>query len=530
MWEVTAMKHKLLTAAAALPIAFCLSWSAIHVMVTGLNLPVDAPGQLCIIWLLCALAGCVLFSFKHGGLPTMFGCCAAAVWLWHVGGISRPIRALITRLSTLWNNAYHWGILEFPGVDWQTTSLDLLFATLGGAIALVAAAALIRGRGGMMVVLLSLPPLVATLVVTDTAPDALPLLGMAIAITLILLTGSVARQSPLQGAKLTALAAVPTALVLGGLFLLSPKDSYVNHADEQLNAIVAWWQDTVVSPFQGGSNLGQDLTPTVTASASTRLGSLGPRRVTPYKVMEVTASFDGTLYLRGQDYDQYDGMSWISTTDRTEVLTKSPYAAHRGTVTVKTLRPVDFIYLPTYPNRDYDLTEGRVDNTEGETEFFWSVASVSGLPDRFASFYDDYPDLEPYLALPQYTLDWAKPLVDKIMEDSNIPQGIDVFLSGSIISGSNVEAIIDYVGNSARYSLNPKRMDHTYDDFAQWFLEESDKGYCVHFATAATVLLRAAGIPARYVTGYMVNCAADQTIVVESDRAHAWVEYYDEDL
>ena len=559
MWEVTAMKHKLLTAAAALPIAFCLSWSAIHVMVTGLNLPVDAPGRLCIIWLLCALAGCVLFSFKHGGLPTMFGCCAAAVWLWHVGGISRPIRALITRLSTLWNNAYHWGILEFPGVDWQTTSLDLLFATLGGAIALVAAAALIRGRGGMMVVLLSLPPLVATLVVTDTAPDALPLLGMAIAITLILLTGSVARQSPLQGAKLTALAAVPTALVLGGLFLLSPKDSYVNHADEQLNAIVAWWQDTVVSPFQGGSNLGQDLTPTVTASASTRLGSLGPRRVTPYKVMEVTASFDGTLYLRGQDYDQYDGMSWISTTDRTEVLTKSPYAAHRGTVTVKTLRPVDFIYLPTYPNRDYDLTEGRVDNTEGETEFFWSVASVSGLPDRFTSFYDDYPDLTPYLELPQSTLDWAKPLVEQIQQKW-VEQGLSenqysysIDENGHIISADDstgsittgtfepstsylfsdadtVQFIINYVGNSARYSLNPKRMDHTYDDFAQWFLEESDKGYCVHFATAATVLLRAAGIPARYVTGYMVNCAADQTIVVESDRAHAWVEYYDEDL
>ena len=49
-------------------------------------------------------------------------------------------------------------------------------------------------------------------------------------------------------------------------------------------------------------------------------------------------------------------------------------------------------------------------------------------------------------------------------------------------------------------------------------------------STAATVLLRAAGIPARYVTGYMVNCEAGQPVTVESDRAHAWVEYYDDDL
>ena len=86
---------------------------------------------------------------------------------------------------------------------------------------------------------------------------------------------------------------------------------------------------------------------------------------------------------------------------------------------------------------------------------------------------------------------------------------------------------MDYVKNSAAYSLNTGRMDDSYGDFVQWFLTESDTGYCVHFATAATVLLRAAGIPARYVTGYMVNCEAGKTVTVESDRAHAWVEYFD---
>ena len=102
---------------------------------------------------------------------------------------------------------------------------------------------------------------------------------------------------------------------------------------------------------------------------------------------------------------------------------------------------------------------------------------------------------------------------------------------GYVESHANfVQSIMDYVQNSARYSLNTGRMDDSYTDFAQWFLAESDTGYCVHFATAATVLLRAAGIPARYVTGYMVNCEAGVPVIVESDRAHAWVEYFDDEL
>lgn len=63
-------------------------------------------------------------------------------------------------------------------------------------------------------------------------------------------------------------------------------------------------------------------------------------------------------------------------------------------------------------------------------------------------------------------------------------------------------------------------------DFATWFLNESDTGYCVHFATAGTLMLRALGIPARYVTGYYATAYANQTVTVTTDNAHAWVEYY----
>lgn len=49
----------------------------------------------------------------------------------------------------------------------------------------------------------------------------------------------------------------------------------------------------------------------------------------------------------------------------------------------------------------------------------------------------------------------------------------------------------------------------------------------MHFANAAAVMLRALGVPARYVTGYCAD-VVDGKAIVTSDNAHAWVEYFDE--
>jgi len=59
----------------------------------------------------------------------------------------------------------------------------------------------------------------------------------------------------------------------------------------------------------------------------------------------------------------------------------------------------------------------------------------------------------------------------------------------------------------------------------------SHKGYDVHFATAATLMFRYYGIPARYVEGYLVtpddvNNAAGKEISVGRERVHAWTEIY----
>ena len=73
------------------------------------------------------------------------------------------------------------------------------------------------------------------------------------------------------------------------------------------------------------------------------------------------------------------------------------------------------------------------------------------------------------------------------------------------------------------YTLAPPLLE---DDATDRFLFESRRGFCEHYAGAFVVLLRAAGIPARVVTGYQggeINPNGGYLIVRQSD-AHAWSE------
>lgn len=77
------------------------------------------------------------------------------------------------------------------------------------------------------------------------------------------------------------------------------------------------------------------------------------------------------------------------------------------------------------------------------------------------------------------------------------------------------------------YTLQPPRLGQ---DGVDDFLFESRRGFCGHYAMATAFVLRAAGIPARLVTGYLGgewNPRGNYLEVHQFD-AHAWVEYLDE--
>jgi hypothetical protein len=76
------------------------------------------------------------------------------------------------------------------------------------------------------------------------------------------------------------------------------------------------------------------------------------------------------------------------------------------------------------------------------------------------------------------------------------------------------------------YTLEPPVLDAAspYDDF----LFRSKQGFCEHFSGSFALLMRAAGVPARVVTGYQggeVNPITKELVVRQAD-AHAWVEVW----
>jgi len=119
----------------------------------------------------------------------------------------------------------------------------------------------------------------------------------------------------------------------------------------------------------------------------------------------------------------------------------------------------------------------------------------------------------------------------------NIPNQLDPRihqLAGRIFAGCStttekINAVVNYFRTSYTYVLGldipPDR-----DKLTHFLLEEST-GYCEYFASGAAILLRLAGVPTRYVTGFLVTEKDEQSElwVARYMDAHAWAEAWDQE-
>ena len=414
---------------------------------------------------------------------------------------------------------------------------DLPLMLMGVLVALVAVRTVCRRKRAAGAAIAALLPLASCLVVTDTVPDTAYLFTLLLGLGILLLTNSVRRFDLGQGLELTAMAALATALGLTMLFGLAPREDYVNNAEELQDAIVAWAQDLPARVKEWG----QTHAPGTGDSAQTQrenLSTLGRRIERDYPVLEVTSDVSGRIYLRGQDFDSYDGKSWTASRIRNEDFllpgSRAAFASDDGAqITIDALRYRSVRYVPYYPQSGAAFVGGRVSNEERLRVYPYTLTTlaedwkdklqaISFVPDQntaegiflTAGLYDTAKDQWRYRNLPLETQSRAKEIVNGILtEEWTVTQKAD--------------AIAAYVRGSAAYSVDPGTMPSEESDFALWFLEDQTEGYCVHFATATAVLLRAAGIDARYVTGYVLEAKAGQTVTVPAKQAHAWVEYFE---
>ncbi|MBQ9115479.1 MAG: hypothetical protein IJY04_00490, partial [Clostridia bacterium] len=97
-----------------------------------------------------------------------------------------------------------------------------------------------------------------------------------------------------------------------------------------------------------------------------------------------------------------------------------------------------------------------------------------------------------------------------------------------------VIAVVQFLTDNFVYTLDPRLPSSVtgYDSF----LRETREGYCVQFATTAALILRAMGVPTRYVEGFVASDFREQekdgektgmyACEVTDRQAHAWIEVY----
>ncbi|NND96404.1 MAG: transglutaminase domain-containing protein [Pirellulaceae bacterium] len=99
-----------------------------------------------------------------------------------------------------------------------------------------------------------------------------------------------------------------------------------------------------------------------------------------------------------------------------------------------------------------------------------------------------------------------------------------------LTSRSKAAAIESYFQREYTYSLQGTPVPGRTDPLVH-FLETKHPANCEYFASATVLLLRSAGVPARYVTGYVsseISSEVDGQWIARNRDAHAWVEAYDE--
>ncbi len=159
--------------------------------------------------------------------------------------------------------------------------------------------------------------------------------------------------------------------------------------------------------------------------------------------------------------------------------------------------------------------------------------SKKGLYNDYILMAMDEPNDETYQMLTILKDNSEKIYAAYLQLPENLPQRVKD-LSASLVASSDnnydkARAIEQYLASNFPYNLDVRSTPRN-RDFIDYFLFDQKEGYCSYFASAMAILARCAGLPSRYVEGYMLPPEPikdkNNTFVVTNMQAHAWVEIY----
>jgi len=140
---------------------------------------------------------------------------------------------------------------------------------------------------------------------------------------------------------------------------------------------------------------------------------------------------------------------------------------------------------------------------------------LNSYPALALTLFSQIQDIERYLQVPENTNPRTQDYIKTITNDN---MSVD----------SKIQAIAAHFANHPfKYTLAPPLMP---TDPVDTFLFDQQLGFCSHYASAFTYMLRLAGIPARIVTGYQGGEQQSQSLIsIYQYDAHAWVEAWQPD-
>ena len=386
----------------------------------------------------------------------------------------------------------------------------------------------------------TLPIFIACVMVNGKMP-ALPALGMLL-FWFLLLAGGRGFNPSGSGYRTVLCCLLPVALLLGGLLLLHRPEDYVfTPYDRELNERFEGYThyfDLLTGRKSDSDNYSTD--PSQTEETTTPRSSFQSSWESPDNSMDLTNPFDesrtelplmeiraettGRLYLRTRSYGDYSGRGWLPAEELSSgsslpftafAAEGSPYGFKRS-VEIHTYMDLPALCIPYYAaaasGSDAAVTAAdQINYRVTYIDYHRSLYDLS-LPEEAAaaeSLYRAHAH-SVYTRLPNDTREAAL----EICQAAGLnPEDPDI-----------VPAVASYVQQQGEYDV----MTPAYpsDDYAIYFLTVSHRGYCIHYASAATVLYRALGIPARVTEGFVAPTKADIFQQVQAGDAHAWVEVY----
>jgi len=291
-----------------------------------------------------------------------------------------------------------------------------------------------------------------------------------------------------------------------------------------------------------------DLIRTSGFSEKVDLGVIGSVKLDPTVVMRIEFPDQKgpvaerlRLYFRGVAYDRYDGQAWANTFPRRHSVTKTPEgffkvsaqkqagsesAGLRQEILIEALDTtvvfgasfVDSVKLnfPVFQVVQMDRLGGLYLAYPPSNRFQYSVVST---PDRLL----EADRAAPALSYPTAVRDMFLQLPDMSPRVAELAREVT---SKSRTPYDMAKAIEQHLQLNYQYSLDVGS-DAPVSPVED-FLFTRKTGYCEHYATAMVVMLRALGIPARLVTGFLPGEWNDfgNYYTVRQRDAHAWVEVF----